>query len=110
VRHFEAAGFSVTVREETDLQGIRTRLGVPGDHVSCHAAEADGYVIEGHVRAAAIRRLLKEARRRWRGGSGNARRGRRAWKAVSLKGTSSFLFGPSGRRNYMEFEGLQSVG
>lgn len=36
------------------------RLGVPQDLVSCHTAEVDGYVIEGHVPARAIRRLLVE--------------------------------------------------
>ena len=36
------------------------RLGVPQDLASCHSAEIDGYVIEGHVPADAIKRLLVE--------------------------------------------------
>jgi hypothetical protein len=35
-------------------------LGVPGELASCHTAKIDTYVIEGHVPAAAIRRLLAE--------------------------------------------------
>lgn len=60
VRHLEAAGFGVAVQEERNLQDTRKRLSVPTDLVACHTAEASGYVIEGHVPAPAIQRLLKE--------------------------------------------------
>lgn len=36
------------------------RLGVPGNLASCHTAEVEGYVIEGHVPAQDIKRLLKK--------------------------------------------------
>lgn len=36
------------------------RLGVPAGYGSCHTAEIGGYLVEGHVPAGAIRRLLKE--------------------------------------------------
>lgn len=39
---------------------MRAKLGVPMALGSCHTALVDGYVIEGHVPAADIRRLLKE--------------------------------------------------
>ena len=39
---------------------MRSRLGMPQKHGSCHTALVQGYVIEGHVPAADIRRLLKE--------------------------------------------------
>lgn len=60
VVHIEAAGFPVQVIESADMDSVKQRLGVPADLVSCHTAEVDGYVIEGHVPAVAIRRLLAE--------------------------------------------------
>lgn len=57
-RHLRSAGFEVTVEETSDLQPVRTRLGVPPDLAACHTAEVGGYVIEGHVPAAALRQLL----------------------------------------------------
>jgi hypothetical protein len=43
-----------------DTQSVRQRLGVPEKLGACHTAVADGYVIEGHVHAREIKRLLKE--------------------------------------------------
>ena len=60
VRHLEKAGFVVKVTETADLDTVRKGLGVPADLASCHTAEVDGYVLEGHVPAAAVRRLLEE--------------------------------------------------
>ncbi|RTM14579.1 MAG: DUF411 domain-containing protein [Bradyrhizobiaceae bacterium] len=60
VEHLKAAGFAVKVEEVDDLVVVRKRLGVPADLAACHTAEASGYVIEGHVPALAIRRLLEE--------------------------------------------------
>ncbi len=60
VAHIEAAGFLVRVFESDDVFSLKQRLGVPADLASCHTAEVDGYVIEGHVPAAALRRLLAE--------------------------------------------------
>lgn len=60
VRHLERAAFAVTVAETADLKGVRKRLGVPADLAACHTAEIQGYVIEGHVPASAVRRLLEQ--------------------------------------------------
>ena len=47
--------------EETELiNEIKTRYQVPEELHSCHTAIVDGYVIEGHVPAAQIKRLLDE--------------------------------------------------
>lgn len=43
------------------MRAVRTRLGVPPDAQSCHTAVVGPYVIEGHVPASAIRRLLRES-------------------------------------------------
>jgi hypothetical protein len=58
--HIEAAGFRVRSVEALDIAVAKRRLGVPAALASCHIAEVDGYIIEGHVPAAALRRLLAE--------------------------------------------------
>jgi len=60
VAHLRANGFSVTVEEMQDLSPIKARFGVPADLESCHTAIVDGYVVEGHVPASDVRRLLAE--------------------------------------------------
>ncbi|VAV88107.1 CopG protein [hydrothermal vent metagenome] len=50
---------AITVNNETDMAARKTTLGVPPTLVSCHTAVIDGYVIEGHVPAADIKRLLE---------------------------------------------------
>jgi hypothetical protein len=54
------AGYPVEVRNESNLNPIKERLGVPAGKGSCHTAEIDGYMIEGHVPVADIQKLLKE--------------------------------------------------
>jgi hypothetical protein len=60
VEHLQAAGFRVTVHDTSNLAGVMERYGVPRKLTACHTAVADGYVIEGHVPADVIQRLLKE--------------------------------------------------
>lgn len=58
----EAAGFPVTVEEmEPDaLRRLKAGLGVSPQMASCHTAKVEGYVLEGHVPVADIKRLLEE--------------------------------------------------
>ena len=58
--HLRAAGFPIKVTERRDMQAVKARLGVPANLASCHTAEVAGYVLEGHVPAPAVMRLLKE--------------------------------------------------
>jgi len=58
--HLSASGFKVTSKDMDDVSPIKAELGVPRQLVSCHTAVIQGYVIEGHVPAADIVRLLKE--------------------------------------------------
>jgi hypothetical protein len=58
VEHLQASGFKVAVRDVGN-NAARKRLGMPDKLGSCHTATVGGYVIEGHVPAADIRRLLK---------------------------------------------------
>jgi hypothetical protein len=60
VDHVKASGFSVEVHDVRDVMPLRERFGVPDAAMSCHTAVIAGYVIEGHVPAADITRLLKE--------------------------------------------------
>ena len=60
VEHMEAAGYTVDARNVTDLMSIKLDAGVPTALSSCHTAVIDGYVVEGHVPAEQIRRLLAE--------------------------------------------------
>ena len=60
VEHLQAAGFRVTVHDTSSLAGVMERYGVPRKLTACHTAVVDGYVVEGHVPADVIRRLLKE--------------------------------------------------
>lgn len=59
VQHLRDAGLRVEVRNE-NMSELKARLGIPPDLASCHTATVGGYVIEGHVPAADIRRLLAE--------------------------------------------------
>jgi hypothetical protein len=58
VDHSRAAGFAVEVIDSAEMSRHKHELGVPPALASCHTAEVDGYVIEGHVPAGAIKRLL----------------------------------------------------
>lgn len=60
IEHLRANGFTVTVTDTLDMRGVKARAGVPDGLSSCHTGEIAGYVIEGHVPAHAIQRLLTE--------------------------------------------------
>lgn len=110
VQHLRDAGFAVEVEETADLDTIRTRLGIPSELVACHTAEVAGYLVEGHVPAAAVRRLLSE---------------RRIAKGLAVPGMpigspgmeggepqpyTVVLFGADGQRPFMRFIGSQAIG
>ena len=50
----------VEVREDVPMTSVKSQLGVPAALASCHTTVIEGYVIEGHVPAREITRLLKE--------------------------------------------------
>ena len=62
LKHVQAAGFEVKAHDVSDdaKRQKRQQLGLPEAFGSCHTAVVDGYVVEGHVPAREIRRLLKE--------------------------------------------------
>ncbi len=62
VEHLRAEGFTVTEEELYGMLLINYKLdnGIPQGMTSCHTGKVEGYMIEGHVPAADIRRLLQD--------------------------------------------------
>lgn len=60
VDHMKAHGFELKVQDVEDISAVKTKLGVAPELGSCHTAQVEGYVIEGHVPATSVQRLLKE--------------------------------------------------
>lgn len=58
--HLEKNGFTVISHDVDDVPAARKKLGMPSQYGSCHTAKAGQYLVEGHVPAADIKRLLKE--------------------------------------------------
>ena len=60
IEHMRTSGFTVRTTDVNDLTQIKASRGVPAQVQSCHTAVVNGYVVEGHVPAADVHRLLKE--------------------------------------------------
>ncbi len=60
VRHLQVNGFEVEAINRNDMNSVKSEAGIPRQLASCHTAIIGGYVIEGHVPAVDIKRLLKE--------------------------------------------------
>ncbi len=60
IDHMREAGFTVKVTDLENVAPAKAHFGIAGDLQSCHTAVVDGYVIEGHVPAPDVKRLLAE--------------------------------------------------
>jgi hypothetical protein len=60
VEYLRGEGFQVKAFDREELSSLKREVGVTKEMASCHTATVDGYVIEGHVPAAPIRKLLAE--------------------------------------------------
>jgi len=60
VDHMKSAGFKVQVQDMDDLTEIKQASGVPIPIRTCHTAVVSGYVIEGHVPADLVKKVLAE--------------------------------------------------
>jgi hypothetical protein len=60
VSHLREHGFEVETTDLADLRVVKSMAGITPEQASCHTGKVDGYVIEGHVPAQDIRRLLAE--------------------------------------------------
>ena len=58
--HLRQNGFDVSVNNIEDMEPVKKQAGIPYDLESCHTAFVDGYVVEGHVPASDIRKILAE--------------------------------------------------
>jgi hypothetical protein len=111
VEHILSAGFDTHLNELNDLAPIKNRLAVPPALSSCHTAEVDGYVIEGHVPVSAIRRLLAERP----SATGLAVPGMPVGSpGMEVPGSPDeiyevILFGPTGQNIYARYKGTQEL-
>ena len=109
--HVRAAGFPVDVIESADVNRLKVRLGVPQALASCHTAEVGGYVLEGHVPAGAIKRLLAEKPQ----AKGLAVAGMPVGSpGMEVEGAEPdtyevVLFGPAGQRTFTRYKGPAEV-
>jgi len=60
IDHLRASGFEVTANDMDDLSEVKATFGVPAELESCHTATVGKYVVEGHVPADLIQKMLKE--------------------------------------------------
>lgn len=60
IAHLESNGFKVKAVNVPDSRHVRARFGMPAKYGSCHTGLIGGYVVEGHVPAREIKRLLRE--------------------------------------------------
>ena len=60
VEHVEKHGFAVKTIPTDDMMAVKKKAGVPDALMSCHTTLVGGYVVEGHVPAADIKRLLAQ--------------------------------------------------
>lgn len=111
VEHVRWAGFQVEVVETSELNRAKSELGVPRALTSCHTAEVAGYVIEGHVPASAIKRLLAQRPQ----AKGLAVAGMPAGSpGMEVEGSEPdtyavVLFGPAGESTFARYRGAEEI-
>lgn len=59
--HLQKSGFKVILNDVDDVPAARKKLGMPNKYGACHSARVGQYLVEGHVPASDIKRLLKES-------------------------------------------------
>lgn len=111
VDHLRASGFIAEVIETSEINRVKSKLGVPQSLASCHTAEVDQYVIEGHVPALSIKRLLRERPR----ARGLAVPGMPVGSpGMEMEGTAPetyevVLFGNFGQRSFARYTGGKEI-
>jgi hypothetical protein len=109
VRHLQNAGFVTNVIETRDLDAVKGQLGVPDDLAACHTAQLADYVIEGHVPAVALKRLLAEKPKATGLAVPGMPVGSPGMEGGPPERYDVMLFESNGRRTYMSFVGEQSL-
>jgi hypothetical protein len=109
MRHLEKNGFVTSAVNIANLDAIKSQFGVPSELATCHTAQVGGYVIEGHVPAAAIKRLLLERPNATGLGVPGMPAGAPGMESDRPERYDVVLFGPSEHRIYMSFFGVQQL-
>ena len=109
VQHLQNAGFVTKVLDASDIDAVKKRLGVPDDLAACHTAEVAGYIIEGHVPAAALKRFLTEKPHATGLAVPGMPIGSPGMEGGRPEKYDVVLFTPNSRRTYMSFIGERSV-
>jgi hypothetical protein len=60
IEHMQANGFDVKAVDVDDIDKVKRERGIPADAASCHTGIVNGYLVEGHVPADAVQKMLKE--------------------------------------------------
>jgi hypothetical protein len=108
VAHLELRGYRAKVIETAALSSVKAKLGVPFDLASCHTGEIAGYVVEGHVPAPAIEKLLRE-RPKARGLAVPGMPSGSPGMTGDYEEYDVILFGPDQQRVYGRFKGEQEI-
>ncbi len=107
--HLQKNGFATKIIETSQTDAVKKRLGVPGDLASCHTAEVGGYVVEGHVPATALKRLLAEKPVATGLAVAGMPMGSPGMEGGQPERYDVVLFGLSERRVYMRFIGERQI-
>ena len=111
-KHLRANGYTVSLTESDDLDGVKSKLGIPEDLRTCHTGQIGEYLLEGHVPAVAVAFLLRE---KPEGMIGLAVPGMPIGSpgmevpGAKLDEYPVILFGPTGRRTWVRIRGTSQV-
>lgn len=109
VEHLRQAGFEVETVDTARLNAVKTRLRVPPELAACHTAEVAGYVVEGHVPALAIERLLRERPAAIGLAVPGMPMGSPGMEGGEPEVYEVILFGPAGQQMFGRFKGDREV-
>lgn len=109
MQHLQKNGFVTKAADTLNIDAVKLRFGVPADLATCHTAEVAGYVIEGHVPAIAIKRLLAEKPNATGLAVAGMPIGSPGMEGGRPQPYDVVLFGPSERRIYMRFIGERQL-
>jgi len=107
--HMRRAGFIVKTKKTKDLGAVKERLCVPRDLAACHTAELAGYVLEGHVPAVAVKRLLAEKPAATGLAVAGMPAGAPGVECLDEDPYEVVIFGPNLRSVYMKFIGSRAI-
>lgn len=108
VSHMELNGFQVKTVQTKILNRVKARLGVPLDISACHTSEVGSYLIEGHVPAIAVQKLLRE-RPKARGLAVPGMPSGSPGMTGEFEEYDVILFGKDERRIYGKFKGDKEI-